>query len=75
MRGECILTKFTEDTGLDEVLICWRNRKALQSNPDALDPWTGGICMRFKVVKYQLLHLGCSNPTHYRLGGKCLESC
>ena len=54
---ECSISKFADDTKLGRVLICPKDRKALQRDLDRLDRWARANCMRFNKAKGGVLHL------------------
>jgi len=69
---ECTISKFAYYTKLGE---CLKGREDLQRDMDRLESWTITSHKKMNKKKYQILHLGCSNPGYtYKVGDERLES-
>ncbi|KAJ7412736.1 rna-directed dna polymerase from mobile element jockey-like [Pitangus sulphuratus] len=72
---EGILSEFADDTKMGGAVDSLKVREALQRDFDKLKNWAIIKHMKFNKGKYQILHLGWSNPEcTYRQGNEILES-
>jgi len=75
IKTECTLSKFADDTKLSGVVDTPERRHAFQRDLDKLEKWTCVNLMRFNQAKYEVLHMGHSNPQcQYRLRDAGIES-
>ena len=62
---ECTLSKFVNETKLCGVVNMTEGQDAIQRDLDRLERWSQENLMRFHKEKFEVLHLGHSNP-HYQ---------
>ena len=62
---ECTLSKFVNETKLCGVVNMTEGQDAIQRDLDRLEQWAQENLMRFHKEKFEVLHLGHSNP-HYQ---------
>jgi len=71
---KCTLSKFASGTKLGGAVDCLKGRETLQRDLDRLECWAITSCMKCKMSKCWILHLGQGNPEHmYRLRLERLE--
>lgn len=58
---ESTLCQFAADTKVNRRVGLLEGRNALRQDPDRLDPWTEANCLKFKKVKWWILHSSRNN--------------